>query len=189
MQYCELFPEKLDYLIGQNKRAFYDKLDNMGVDKLNKILENIRFELSIKANLPNVVGMTKNVVSGIEVGSQFIGMDMSGLTDDLFNPQSDFEQNLKLLACEIDFSDVLSPGKMIAFSFVRTAYMRYELNKRKAPDRGASSALDQCPPTTQPHIEFIQKDNPTTVFVSPPDEIISNKNVLSSSFYSNYKDI
>ena len=94
---------------------------------METILEEIRVELSVSNYINTFSTAFHLAVTGIEKGSGIIGIDLSGLSDDITSDKN-FDQNIKMLACEVSLC--LSPQKEIIMRLLRAIMLRYQLNKK-----------------------------------------------------------
>jgi len=126
--------------IDQNR--FCKSLFSKSNDELEIILESFRVELSVGQHLQTFINIFYCVVGGVEKGSRLLGIDMSGLTDDV---KSDplFEQNIKMLSCEIPLN--LSPKQKILFLLGRASLLRYNMSTAKAANKETITIRDADP--------------------------------------------
>jgi len=125
--YIQCFPELKKIYI--DKERFCKSLFSKRNEELEVILESFRVELSVGQHLETFMNIFYFIVSSVEKGSSFLGIDMNGLLNDV---RSDplFEQNIKMLSCEIPLN--LTPKQKIMFLLGRACLLRYNMNVAKA---------------------------------------------------------
>ena len=135
--YLELFFETkpgIRILIGiQNKNdlpIFNSKLFDYSVDELEKLKSNILFEINVNENSTMIIDFSKQICHGYEKTLCSIGYDIESFTDSLYNDKM-FIDNLKLLSCEINFSEYLSPTKAILFAIIKQTFIVHKINQIK----------------------------------------------------------
>ena len=124
--YIQCFPELKKIYI--DKERFSKSLFSKGNEELEVILESFRVELSVGQHLETFMNVFYFIVGAVEKSSSFLGIDMTGLLNDV---KSDplFEQNIKMLSCEIPLN--LTPKQKILFLLGRACLLRYNMNVAK----------------------------------------------------------
>ncbi len=135
--YLEMFYDSKDgirILIGvKNKNdlpLFNSRLYEYSVDELEKLKSNIQFEINVNENSNMIIELCKTISHGYEKTLCSIGFDISDFTNSLFNDKM-FIDNLKLLSCEFNFSDYISPTKAILFAIVKQTILINKINQIK----------------------------------------------------------
>ena len=109
---------------------FNSKLFDYTIDELQKLKSNIQFEINIIENSNMVFELAKSLCFGYEKTLCSLGFDINSFTDSLFHDKM-FVDNLKLLSCEVNFSDYLSPQKAILLAILKQTFLINKINKIK----------------------------------------------------------
>ena len=124
---------KLDCIIGSTKSQqleFVKKLNNFTLDDLNIIIVNIKYELTIKSCTTKFLSFVNNGISIYENIAVSLGVDLSGLNQELQNNE-DFQTNLKILACEANLGSYVDAKKAVLFYFITGTIKQFQVNKNK----------------------------------------------------------
>lgn len=109
---------------------FNSKQYDYSVIELQKLKDNILFEINLKQNSNMIIELSKNQCMGYEKIMCSVGINIESFTDSLYRDPL-FIDNLKQISCEYDFSDILSPEKSIILAIVKQTFLLYKLNKIK----------------------------------------------------------
>lgn len=124
---------KLDCIIGATKTQqleFVRKLNTITLDDLNIIIDNIKYELTIKSCTSKFLSFVNNGISIYENIAVTLGIDISGLNDEL-QKNEDFQTNLKILACEANIGSFIDAKKSVLFYFITGSIKQFQVNKTK----------------------------------------------------------
>ena len=135
--YLDLFfetKEGLRILLNMNDKKdlvlFNSKQYDYSVIELQKLKDNILFEINLKQNSNMIIELSKNQCMGYEKIMCSVGINIESFKDSLYRDPL-FIDNLKQISCEYDFSDILSPEKSIILAIVKQTFLLYKLNKIK----------------------------------------------------------
>ena len=114
-----------------NLPIFNAKLFDLTVDELEKLKSNIQFEINVNENSSMVFEFAKSICYGYEKFLTSLGYDITSFTDSLFKDKM-FTDNLKLLSCEFNFSEYLSPSRAMILAVLKQTFIIHKINQIKS---------------------------------------------------------
>ena len=121
---------KLDDIVGNDKRLFTYRLNELDLYQLKILLSNIQFKLST-SNCSKLFESGFYLLSHqLEATSGYLGYDIHGLTDALRHNQ-EVGECLKELSCLYDISKYVRPESRLLMAVSITAYSIYNNNSMK----------------------------------------------------------
>jgi len=129
-QYLNSFDEQLKKIYGKDKDLFFKKLLKLNNEQLLCLLESIRVELNIRRNgtiFENII--ETSALTFEQILNKLFNIDVTGTFDEMKQSDPEFVIELKMLACEIDFSQYVSIKKIIFLKLLKKYYMNYTINK------------------------------------------------------------
>ena len=128
-QFCNEFPEELRSVY-INKINFDRKLLTLTEIQLRLILEDIYININLMRNKTMFSNCVHTGLKSFEIISNYIGFDITGVSDDLFNDQ-DFLFDLRVISCEIDMSKYINPKSAAFMKVIKKVYQKHQENKIK----------------------------------------------------------
>jgi len=174
-QYICNFADQLTSIIGSSyssQQEFQKNLPHYSLGDLQVTLENIRLELNIGRNNKTVMSSAETVLRTFESLAGIMKIDISGSSDELLrNP--DFMHDLKMMACEINVSEFITPQRSVFMRGLTVYYKKYYENKLK------NKIDDKLKTMPTPSKELLDKANNLTVpivsMTQKPVDILNQK--------------
>jgi hypothetical protein len=121
---------KLDDIVGNDKRLFVLRLNELDLYQLKVLLSNIQFKLS-SSNSSKVFESGFFLMSSqIESTVCYLNYDISGLTQSLRHNE-EIHECLKELSCKYDVTKYVSPESRLIMAVSMSAYSIYNQNNMK----------------------------------------------------------
>jgi hypothetical protein len=121
---------KLDDIVGNDKRTFILRLNELDLYQLKVLLSNIQFKLSSSNSSKLFESGFFLVSSQIESTACYLNYDLSGLTQSLRH-NSEVAECLKELSCCYDVTKYVSPESRLIMAVSMSAYSIYNQNNMK----------------------------------------------------------
>ena len=121
---------KLDDIIGNDKRIFILRLNELDLYQLKVLLSNIQFKLSSSNSSKLFESGFFLVSSQLESTACYLNYDISGLTQALKH-NNEIHECLKELSCKYDVSKYVSPESRLIMAISLSAYSIYNQNNMK----------------------------------------------------------
>ena len=131
-RYVECYYEtgKLDDIVGNDKRMFVLRLNELDLYQLKVLLSNIQFKLSSSNSSKLFDSGFFLISSQVESTACYLNYDISGLTQALRH-NSEVADCLKELSCCYDVSKYVSPESRLIMAVSLSAYSIYNQNNMK----------------------------------------------------------
>ena len=131
-KYIDTYHEtgKLDDIIGNDKRIFILRLNELDLYQLKVLLSNIQFKLSSSNSSKLFESGFFLVSSQLESTACYLNYDISGLTQALKH-NNEIHECLKELSCKYDVSKYVSPESRLIMAISLSAYSIYNQNNMK----------------------------------------------------------
>ena len=121
---------KLDDIVGNDKRTFILRLNELDLYQLKVLLSNIQFKLSSSNSSKLFESGFFLISSQVESTACYLNYDLSGLTQALRH-NSEVAECLKELSCCYDVSKYVSPESRLIMAVSLSAYSIYNQNNMK----------------------------------------------------------
>ena len=121
---------KIDDIIGDDKRLFVLRLNELNLYQLKILLSNIQFKMSSSNSSKLFESGFYLMVSQVESTSCYFNYNISGLTQALRHNQ-EISECLKELACQYDVTKYVSPESRLIMAVTATAYSVYNNNNMR----------------------------------------------------------
>ena len=121
---------KLDDVIGNDKRLFILRLNELDLYQLKVLLSNIQFKLSSSNSSKLFESGFFLISSQVESTACYLNYDISGLTQALRHNE-EIHECLKELSCKYDVSKYVSPESRLIMAVSLSAYSIYNQNNMK----------------------------------------------------------
>ena len=128
---CYYETGKLDDIVGNDKRMFVLRLNELDLYQLKVLLSNIQFKLSSSNSSKLFESGFFLVSSQIESTACYLNYDITGLTQALRH-NSEVADCLKELSCCYDVSKYVSPESRLIMAVSLSAYSIYNQNNMKS---------------------------------------------------------
>ena len=122
---------KLDDIIGNDKRTFVLRLNELDLYQLKVLLSNIQFKLSSSNSSKLFESGFFLVSSQIESTACYLNYDITGLTQALRHNE-EIHECLKELSCKYDVTKYVSPESRLIMAVSLSAYGIYNQNNMKS---------------------------------------------------------
>jgi hypothetical protein len=131
-RYIETFYDtgKLDDIVGNDKRTFVLRLNELDLYQLKVLLSNIQFKLSSSNSSKLFESGFFLISSQVESTACYLNYDITGLTQALRH-NSEVADCLKELSCCYDVSKYVSPESRLIMAVSLSAYSIYNQNNMK----------------------------------------------------------
>jgi hypothetical protein len=131
-KYIDTYHEtgKLDDIIGNDKRIFILRLNELDLYQLKVLLSNIQFKLSSSNSSKLFESGFFLVSSQLESTACYLNYDISGLTQALKH-NNEIHECLKELSCKYDVFKYVSPESRLIMAISLSAYSIYNQNNMK----------------------------------------------------------
>ena len=121
---------KLNEIVGDDKRMFCLRLNELDLYQLKILLSNIQFKLS-SGNCTKIFESGFFLItSQVEATSCYLNYDISGLTQALRHNE-EVHEALKELSCKYDITKYVSPESRLIMAVSLSAYSIYQNNNMK----------------------------------------------------------
>ena len=121
---------KLDDIVGNDKRTFVLRLNELDLYQLKVLLSNIQFKLSSSNSSKLFESGFFLASSQIESTAGYFNYDLSGLTQALRHNE-EIHECLKELSCKYDVTKYVSPESRLIMAVSLSAYSIYNQNNMK----------------------------------------------------------
>ena len=121
---------KLDDIVGNDKRTFVLRLNELDLYQLKVLLSNIQFKLSSSNSSKLFESGFFLICSQVESTACYLNYDLSGLTQALRH-NAEVAECLKELSCCYDVSKYVSPESRLIMAVSLSAYSIYNQNNMK----------------------------------------------------------
>ena len=121
---------KLDDIIGNDRRTFVLRLNELDLYQLKVLLSNIQFKLSSSNSSKLFESGFFLISSQIESTACYLNYDISGLTQSLRHNE-EIHECLKELSCKFDVTKYVSPESRLIMAVSMSAYSLYNQNNMK----------------------------------------------------------
>jgi hypothetical protein len=121
---------KLNDIVGNDKRLFVLRLNELDLYQLKILLSNIQFKLSSSNSSKLFESGFFLVSSQIESTACYLNYDLSGLTQALRHNE-EIHECLKELSCKYDVTKYVSPESRLIMAVSMSAYSLYNQNNMK----------------------------------------------------------
>ena len=128
---CYYDTGKLDDIVGNDKRTFVLRLNELDLYQLKILLSNIQFKLSSSNTSKLFESGFFLVSSQIESTACYLNYDISGLTQALRH-NDEIHECLKELSCKYDVTKYVSPESRLIMAVSLSAYSIYNQNNMKS---------------------------------------------------------
>ena len=122
---------KLDDIVGNDKRTFVLRLNELDLYQLKVLLSNIQFKLSSSNSSKLFESGFFLISSQIESTSCYLNYDLSGLTQALRHNE-EIHECLKELSCKYDVTKYVSQESRLIMAVSLSAYSIYNQNSMKS---------------------------------------------------------
>jgi hypothetical protein len=127
---CYYDTGKLDDIVGNDKRMFVLRLNELDLYQLKVLLSNIQFKLSSSNSSKLFDSGFFLMSSQIESTACYLNYDISGLTQALRH-NDEIHECLKELSCKYDVTKYVSPESRLIMAVSLSAYSIYNQNNMK----------------------------------------------------------
>ena len=127
---CYYETGKLDDIVGNDKRMFVLRLNELDLYQLKVLLSNIQFKLSSSNSSKLFESGFFLVSSQIESTACYLNYDITGLTQALRHNE-EIHECLKELSCKYDVTKYVSPESRLIMAVSLSAYSIYNQNNMK----------------------------------------------------------
>ena len=122
---------KLDDIVGNDKRTFVLRLNELDLYQLKVLLSNIQFKLSSSNSSKLFESGFFLISSQIESTACYLNYDITGLTQALRHNE-EIHECLKELSCKYDVTKYVSPESRLIMAVSLSAYSIYNQNNMKS---------------------------------------------------------
>jgi hypothetical protein len=122
---------KLDDIVGNDKRTFVLRLNELDLYQLKVLLSNIQFKLSSSNSSKLFESGFFLISSQVESTACYLNYDITGLTQALRHNE-EIHECLKELSCKYDVTKYVSPESRLIMAVSLSAYSIYNQNNMKS---------------------------------------------------------
>ena len=122
---------KLDDIVGNDKRTFVLRLNELDLYQLKVLLSNIQFKLSSSNSSKLFESGFFLICSQVESTGCYLNYDLSGLTQALRHNE-EIHECLKELSCKYDVTKYVSPESRLIMAISISCYSIYNQNNMKS---------------------------------------------------------
>ena len=127
---CYYDTGKLDDIVGNDKRTFVLRLNELDLYQLKVLLSNIQFKLSSSNSSKLFESGFFLISSQVESTACYLNYDITGLTQALRHNE-EIHECLKELSCKYDVTKYVSPESRLIMAVSLSAYSIYNQNNMK----------------------------------------------------------